>query len=386
MMRRGIGRVGRPSLIGTAARTAVVAGTATAVAGKVGHSQQEKAQQAAEAEAAEQQQQQAAIDAGQAAAAGGRAAAGAPAAAGLSRRHHRPAAAARRAEEPGHAHRGRVRGPEGQDARHVTSAGTRSEEFPSTVPSICIRASSSRIPRPRWRWLREHDPVHRSALRLLAAHPLRRRRRRAPRPATVERMDEEGFAARCQRRATATRADPDDPFVRAQQVVLHSFNMKDPPSHTRIRQLVQQAFTRPPSTSSAGGCSNWSIACIDAGLAHGSLDLVTELAFPLTITVASEMIGIPADARDRFRASFEDTERLGDPTATDEQRAAGPRRAGVAAGLHRRRGRGARRTPQTDLVTRAGAGRGARRDAHRRRDPGRAAHPVHGRRAPPRSG
>jgi len=36
----------------------------------------------------------------------------------------------------------------------------------------------------------------------------------------------------------------DDAFARAQQIVLHSFNMKDPPSHTRIRQLVQQAFTR----------------------------------------------------------------------------------------------------------------------------------------------
>jgi len=42
--RRGIGRVGRPSLVGTAARTAVVAGTATAVVGKVHASQQAKAQ------------------------------------------------------------------------------------------------------------------------------------------------------------------------------------------------------------------------------------------------------------------------------------------------------------------------------------------------------
>jgi hypothetical protein len=49
--RRGIGRVGRPSLVGTAARTAVVAGTATAVAGKVHASQQAKAQ-AAQAQAA----------------------------------------------------------------------------------------------------------------------------------------------------------------------------------------------------------------------------------------------------------------------------------------------------------------------------------------------
>jgi transcription initiation factor TFIID subunit TAF12 len=63
MMRRGIGRVGRPSLVGTMARTAVVAGTATAVAGGMSRRQQGKAQQAADAQAYEQQQQQAQIDA-----------------------------------------------------------------------------------------------------------------------------------------------------------------------------------------------------------------------------------------------------------------------------------------------------------------------------------
>jgi glycerol kinase len=52
-----VGRVGRPSLLGTAARTAVVAGTATAVAGGVSRHQQEKAQTQADAAAYEQQQQ-----------------------------------------------------------------------------------------------------------------------------------------------------------------------------------------------------------------------------------------------------------------------------------------------------------------------------------------
>jgi hypothetical protein len=44
MMRRGIGRVGRPRLVGTMARTAVIAGTATAVSGGVRSRQQAKAQ------------------------------------------------------------------------------------------------------------------------------------------------------------------------------------------------------------------------------------------------------------------------------------------------------------------------------------------------------
>ena|SRR6478609_365587 len=63
MMRRGIGRVGRPSLVGTMARTAVIAGTATAVSNKVSQGQAAKAQQAADAQAYQAEQQQAAMDA-----------------------------------------------------------------------------------------------------------------------------------------------------------------------------------------------------------------------------------------------------------------------------------------------------------------------------------
>jgi hypothetical protein len=55
LMRPGF-RVGRPSILGTVARTAVVAGTATAVAGGVSRRQQGKAQQKAQAEAQQQQQ------------------------------------------------------------------------------------------------------------------------------------------------------------------------------------------------------------------------------------------------------------------------------------------------------------------------------------------
>jgi hypothetical protein len=56
MRRRGMMRGGRPGLVGTMARTAVVAGTATAVAGGVSRRQQGKADQQAEAQAYEQQQ------------------------------------------------------------------------------------------------------------------------------------------------------------------------------------------------------------------------------------------------------------------------------------------------------------------------------------------
>jgi hypothetical protein len=63
MIRRGIGRVGRPSVVGTVARTAVVAGTATAVVGGMSKHQQAKSQEAAQAQAYQQEQQQAAMQA-----------------------------------------------------------------------------------------------------------------------------------------------------------------------------------------------------------------------------------------------------------------------------------------------------------------------------------
>jgi Short C-terminal domain len=63
MRRRGIGRVGRPTLIGTMARTAVVAGTASAVVGGMNNKSAAKAQTEAEAAAYRQQQEQAAIEA-----------------------------------------------------------------------------------------------------------------------------------------------------------------------------------------------------------------------------------------------------------------------------------------------------------------------------------
>jgi len=59
LMRRPIRRFGRPGLLGTMARTAVVAGTATAVVGGVQRHQQSRATEAAETQADQDQQRRA---------------------------------------------------------------------------------------------------------------------------------------------------------------------------------------------------------------------------------------------------------------------------------------------------------------------------------------
>ena len=74
-------RMGRPGLVGMAARTAVVAGTATAVSGSVARHQQGKAEAQYEQQQYEAQQNQAAMDAAAAQAVANAQAAQAPAAA-----------------------------------------------------------------------------------------------------------------------------------------------------------------------------------------------------------------------------------------------------------------------------------------------------------------
>ncbi len=122
MMRRGIGRVGRPRLVGTMARTAVIAGTATAVSGGVRRRQDAKAQ--AQADEYQQDVDQAAAQ--QAAppppppppAAAPRRL---PPAGGMHRGEHQSAQGARPAEGSGDPLRGGVRGQEGPDPRTLTA-------------------------------------------------------------------------------------------------------------------------------------------------------------------------------------------------------------------------------------------------------------------------
>lgn len=86
--------------------------------------------------------------------------------------------------------------------------------------------------------------------------------------------------------------------------VTNSGNMllEDAPSHTRLRTLVQPAFS--PSTvraleSHIAEVSEQLMANIQPG-SRG--DLITSLAFPLPITVITELLGIPAEDRERFKS------------------------------------------------------------------------------------
>jgi len=76
----------------------------------------------------------------------------------------------------------------------------------------------------------------------------------------------------------------------------------DPPEHTRLRGLVSKAFTPRMIEQLRPRVQQIADELLDAVQARGKMDLIADFAFPLPITVISEMLGIPVKDRQQFRA------------------------------------------------------------------------------------
>ncbi|MFE2410986.1 cytochrome P450 [Kitasatospora sp. NPDC059408] len=81
----------------------------------------------------------------------------------------------------------------------------------------------------------------------------------------------------------------------------------DPPEHTRLRRLVSREFTARRVEQMRGRVQEITDGLLDALVAKVAagtevVDLLTDFAFPLPMTVISELLGVPAVDRDRFRA------------------------------------------------------------------------------------
>jgi hypothetical protein len=90
---------------------------------------------------------------------------------------------------------------------------------------------------------------------------------------------------------------------------------------------------------------------LDAAGAKGRFDLITDFAFHVPIIVASEIIGIPTEDRERFREAFELTGRLMAPKRSEEEWAEALE-AGRFVGRYTRELIAERRaTPRDDLIS-----------------------------------
>jgi cytochrome P450 len=77
--------------------------------------------------------------------------------------------------------------------------------------------------------------------------------------------------------------------------------MTDPPDHTRLRGLVSKAFTPRMIEQLRPRIQQIADELLDAVQDQGEMDLIAAFAYPLPITVISEMLGIPTADRQQFR-------------------------------------------------------------------------------------
>jgi cytochrome P450 len=75
----------------------------------------------------------------------------------------------------------------------------------------------------------------------------------------------------------------------------------DPPDHTRLRSLAGKAFTPNLVEHLRGRVQSVTDELLDAVQTQSRMDVISDLAFPLPITVISDMLGIPEEDREQFR-------------------------------------------------------------------------------------
>ncbi|MBA4496505.1 cytochrome P450 [Paenactinomyces guangxiensis] len=75
----------------------------------------------------------------------------------------------------------------------------------------------------------------------------------------------------------------------------------DPPDHTRLRSLVQKAFTPRMVEGLRGRIEEIAHTLLNDVQDKGKMNVIDDFAFPLPIIVICEMLGIPAEDRDKFR-------------------------------------------------------------------------------------
>ncbi|MFD0689922.1 cytochrome P450 [Actinomadura fibrosa] len=85
-----------------------------------------------------------------------------------------------------------------------------------------------------------------------------------------------------------------------------SFLVMDPPDHTRLRGLVGKAFTPRMVERLRPRVADLVDELLDAAMEKGEVDLVEALAYPLPVTVISELLGVPAGDWPRFRGWVDD--------------------------------------------------------------------------------
>jgi cytochrome P450 len=80
----------------------------------------------------------------------------------------------------------------------------------------------------------------------------------------------------------------------------------DPPDHTRLRSLVNRAFTPRAIESLQPRIEQIVAELLDPIAGEGAMDAIRDLAYPLPVIVIAEMLGIPPEDREQFKKWSDD--------------------------------------------------------------------------------
>lgn len=93
---------------------------------------------------------------------------------------------------------------------------------------------------------------------------------------------------------------------------------KDPPDHTRLRTLVNKAFTPRVVESLRTRIQAIVDELLDEVEARREMDVIAEFAYPLPVRVIAELLGVPPEDRDTFKTWSRGVAPILDPVITDE--------------------------------------------------------------------
>jgi cytochrome P450 len=89
---------------------------------------------------------------------------------------------------------------------------------------------------------------------------------------------------------------------------------RDPPDHTRLRRLVNKAFTPRAIEAIRPRVQVIADDLIDAAASQGRIDLLTDFAYPLPLTVICELLGVPSADQSCFATAVAGVAKRFNPT------------------------------------------------------------------------
>ncbi len=145
-------------------------------------------------------------------------------------------------------------------------------------------------PFPRYRKMREEDPVHYNEEEKLWV---------IFRYDDVLRIVNDSSTFSSER--VFARRRQDEQMTEEEREAARSLLSTDPPRHRQLRNLISQAFTPRSIAQLTPRITEIVNERLDLVIDQGRMDIVGDLSYPLPVIVIAEMLGIPTSERDQFK-------------------------------------------------------------------------------------